>query len=215
MLTNDYDPEANLVGIGLRNKGIDYVRLNIGDIPRKLLIRYFIDDKSDKEKFNFWVQKQLLESSKISLVWLRNFGIREMNFGGNDLAHTFSFQQWDNAFQIFEDNLKCIWISSALATRQANDRAKQLSTAKGIGFDIPATLITNDPKAARDFYDYYDGNVVLKSLHHHSVQLNGRIYSMYTRKILKQELSMLGNLIYAPCILQKRLAIKSELRVTV
>ncbi len=68
MLTNDYDPEANLVGIGLRNIGIDYVRLNIGDIPRKLLIRYFIDDKSDKEKLNFWVQKQLLDSSKISVV---------------------------------------------------------------------------------------------------------------------------------------------------
>ena len=38
---------------------------------------------------------------------------------------------------------------------------------------------------------------------------------MYTHKILKQELSMLGNLIYAPCILQRRLDIKSEIRVTV
>lgn len=215
MLTNNYDPEANLVGIGLRNKGIDYVRLKIGDIPRKLLIRYNIDDKSGKAKLNFWIQKQLLDSSKVSVVWLRNFGINEINFGGNDLARTFSVQQWDNAFQIIEGNLKCIWISSALATRQANDRAKQLSTAKGMGFGIPPTLITNDPKAARDFYDYHDGNVVLKSLQHHSVQLEGRTYSMYTRKILKQELSKLGDLIYAPCILQRRLAIKSELRVTV
>lgn len=215
ILTNNYDPEANLVGIGLRNKGIDYVRLSIGDIPSKTRIRYKMAENSDILKLDFSIQKRLVDSSQVSLVWLRNFDISEINVGGDELSRIFSVQQWDLAFQILLSNLSCEWISSPLATRQAGDRGKQLSSAKAIGFDIPATIITNDPQAARDFYDYYEGDIVLKALRHHSVQLKGKVYSMYTRKILKQDLSKLDDLVHAPCILQKRLASKSELRVTV
>jgi hypothetical protein len=36
----------------------------------------------------------------------------------------------------------------------------QLSVAKALGFDIPATLIINDPMASGDFYDTHHGNIV-------------------------------------------------------
>jgi glutathione synthase/RimK-type ligase-like ATP-grasp enzyme len=214
MLTNDYDPEANLVGIALRNKGIDFVRLSTNDIPSRTQIRYSIGQNSDL-KLEFAIRKKSLDISKISVVLLRNFDMNKIDFGTNELARTFSFQQWVSALQILQSNLKCEWISSPQATLQASDRAKQLCVAKAVGFDIPATVITNDPEAALDFYHSHDGDIVVKALHQHNVEVQGKVYSMYTRRVLNHDLSKFDDLTYAPCILQQRVLRKSELRVTV
>ena len=156
-----------------------------------------------------------MDISKISVVWLRNFDINELNFGQNDLVRTFSLQQWNTAFQIFQSNLTCEWINSPQASIHASDRAKQLSVAKAMGFDIPATLITNDPMAARDFYKSHDNDIIIKALYDHSVEIQGKIYYMYTHRVLTDDLSKLVDLIYAPCVLQQRLLKKLELRITV
>jgi glutathione synthase/RimK-type ligase-like ATP-grasp enzyme len=214
MLTSDYDPEANLVGIGLRNRGIDYVRLNTDDVPYQIRVSYSIEQDFDLA-VKFTIRKQLHETSGISVVLLRNFDIREKNFDMTEPGLTFSLQQWSHAFEILQRNLACKWISSPQATLQASDRAKQLSVAKEAGFDIPDTLITNDPDSARDFYHSHDGEVVIKALRHHSVVVQSKMYSMFTHRILMKDLSRLDDLVYAPCILQEQLPEKSELRVTV
>ena len=51
-----------------------------------------------------------------------------------------------------------------------------LSVATDLGFGIPATLITNDPMAARDFYDTHHGDIVSKTLHHHIIEIQGKVY---------------------------------------
>lgn len=112
-------------------------------------------------------------------------------------------------------SLRCEWINSTIDTKQGGDRVEQLSVAKSIGLNIPNTLITNDPGAARDFYRCYNRNIVLKALHHHSVVIQDKVYSMYTHRVLDQDLSKFDDLIYAPCILQERLDKQYELRITV
>jgi glutathione synthase/RimK-type ligase-like ATP-grasp enzyme len=214
ILTSDYDPEANLVGIGLRNRGIDYVRLNPDDVPYQLRVSYRIGQDFDLA-VKFTIRKQLHGTSEISAALLRNFDIGEKNFDMSEPALTFSLQQWNNAFETLQRNLACEWVSSPQATLQASDRAKQLSAAKAVGFNIPDTLITNDPDTARDFYHCHDGEVVIKALRHHNVVVQGKMYSMFTRRILIKDLPRLDDLLYAPCILQEHLPEKSELRVTV
>jgi glutathione synthase/RimK-type ligase-like ATP-grasp enzyme len=157
-----------------------------------------------------------LDPSRVSAVLLRQFDLNEVNFGGNELDRAFSFQQWTYAFQTLQRNLVCKWINTLDATIESSDRVRQLLAAKTVGFDIPPTLITNDSSAAKDFYHLHKGNIVLKALHRHSVLVGNTIYSAYARAINDSELLMLDNdLASAPCILQKRLAKKSELRVTV
>lgn len=215
ILTSKNDPEADLIGIALRNRGIDYIRINGSDIPTHISIRYLVEKDSGLLNFQLIVKKHVLDVSKICLAWLRNFDLNQINFRGNKMVRTFSIQQWQDGFQILQNNLQCSWINSPHATIGANDHAKQLSVAKAIGFDVPATLITNDPAAAREFYYSYDGDILVKALHNHSVETQGKSYSMYSHKILEEDLSGLGDLVYAPCIIQERLTKKSELRVTV
>jgi glutathione synthase/RimK-type ligase-like ATP-grasp enzyme len=214
MFTRKLDREADLVGIGLLQRGIDYVRLNIDDIPLQLRIRFnFLQDCDLKLEFS--IGEEEVNISNFSLAWLRHFNIRKINFHQNKLDHIFALQQWNDACRTLQSNLSCEWISSPHATLQASDRIKQLSVAKKSGFNIPATLITNDPEAASNFYHNQGDEVVLKALHHHSLEIDGKVYSIYTRRLLKQDLSRLDDLIYAPCILQERLHKKSELRVTI
>ena len=149
------------------------------------------------------------------MVWLRNFNITEINFGSNDVYNLLSIQAWENVLPTFLSNLKCNWISSPQAFIQSSDRAKQLTMAKAVGFNIPNTLITNDPDALLDFYDVNGKNIIVKSVHNHSIEVKGKMYSMYTRTITEQEISKIGDLIYVPYIFQEKLSRKFELRITV
>jgi glutathione synthase/RimK-type ligase-like ATP-grasp enzyme len=214
ILTRRFDPEADLVTIKLLSKGIDCIRLNMEDIPRQMLIKYIINQDADSG-IELKINNETLDISKISVAWLRHFDLTGLNFDMNEPARTFSFQQWNEAFYILLRTLNCKWINSPEAVSQANDRRKQLIAAKESGFDIPSTLITNDGEAAKKFYYSHNGNIVVKALHNHGVELDGKIYSMYTRLVTNQDLVMLSDLIYAPCILQEKLRKESEMRVTV
>jgi glutathione synthase/RimK-type ligase-like ATP-grasp enzyme len=214
MLTTDYDPEADLIGRMLLARGIDYIRVNTDDIPDRLRVNYSIKDDCD-QNFSFEVGDTDLDISKIAVTWLHHFYIREIKIRGKALAKEFSFQQWIDAIYTLQRVMKCKWINSPNGALTGSDRMLQLSTAKQVGFNIAETLITNNPKAARDFYYQHDGNIVLKALHHHRVESCGKVYSMYTHRVSQRDLSRLDALSYAPCILQERIAKKSELRVTV
>lgn len=217
ILTHDFDPEVTLLTIKLRSRGIDCVRLNINDIANeKLKVRYSLTPDCPRADIKFDVAQYELEPSRISAVLLRQFDLNEVNFCGNELERAFSFQQWASAFQILQRNLTCEWISNPDATIESSDRIKQLSAANKIGFDIPPTMITNDSTTAKEFYSLHDRSVVLKALHHHSIIVGTKIFSAYARAINDSELLMLDKyLASAPCVLQKRLAKRSELRVTV
>lgn len=209
ILTRKYDPEADLVCLRLLNRKIDYVRLNVEDIPGNVII-------SDSDRScTITVGKRIVDASRIGMVLLRSFGIDEVDFDGKEFVRRFSYQQWKDAFQLLQSRLVCEWVNSYDATMQSNDRARQISMARKAGFKTPDTLITNDPEKARDFFRSHAGNVVIKALHHHGVEVRDKMYLMYTHKLSEKDLGMLGDLVYAPCMLQEKISKKAELRVTV
>src|SRR5207245_26284 len=84
-----------------------------------------------------------------------------------------------------------------------------------IGFQVPDTLVTNDPARAGQFYRRHKGNVILKATHHHSVEVKGKFYSMFSRVLHEADLRLFQDLVWAPSVLQERIRKKSELRVTI
>jgi glutathione synthase/RimK-type ligase-like ATP-grasp enzyme len=218
ILTRKFDPEAERVSIKLLAKGIDNVRLNVEDMANQLKVRYHINDTGDP-RVEFTIGERNFQSSKFPVVWLRDFDITLMgqNFGSKyeTFVRRFCYEQWNDSYQILIDNLRSEWINRPEANFKATNRLVQLTTAREVGLKIPSTLITNDPAAAVEFYQHHDGQIVLKAVHHHSIEIKSKVYSMYTRSLTKHDLSRLDDLIYAPCILQERLRKKSELRVTV
>jgi glutathione synthase/RimK-type ligase-like ATP-grasp enzyme len=194
-------------------RGIDYVRLDIEDIPDQLRVRYSI--RRGVPSIKFLLDKREIDVADISAVYLRNFEMAAIKFRGDKLSQTFSFEQWADTYGILQASLKCAWVNHPDVTRVANNRIQQLSIAKDVGWDIPETLVTNDPEMARHFYHLHRGRIIIKALHHHAVEVGNRVYSMYTHKMTNKDLSYLDDLVNAPCILQEKLLKKADLRVTV
>ena len=217
ILTHDYDPEVTFLTIKLRSKGIPCIRLNTNDIPdEQLRVRYSIGPGSPKPNIEFALGQQEFSPSRVSAVLLRQFDLKEANFYGNEFAREYSLQQWSSAFQILQGSLGCKWINSLGATIQANDCIRQLSAAKAVGFDIPETLITNDPTTAMDFYSLHEGNIIVKGLNHHDLVVGNKLYSTYARPVSDLQLLIReGGLAAAPCVWQQKITKRSELRITV
>jgi glutathione synthase/RimK-type ligase-like ATP-grasp enzyme len=217
-LTRKFDPEAERVSIKLLAKGIDSVRLNVEDTANKLKVKYLIDETSDP-RVDFSIGDRNFEPSRFPVVWLRDFDSTLMvfNFGSeyDKFVQRYCYEQWNDSVQILTESLSSEWINKPQANVNANNRLAQLNTAKQVGLRIPSTVITNDPKTADKFYHNNDGQIVMKAVHHHSIEIDDKIYSMYTHSITKDDLSRLDDLIYAPSILQERIQKKSEIRVTV
>lgn len=214
ILSSSQDCEADLIGIELLRKGIDYARLNIEDITRSLNITCSIESKSNPE-CQIKIGSTTIKTSDIAVVLFRDFNHQLSSFDRIDLNSVFIYQQWSDALQILYSRLKCGWINSLDATRRASNRICQLMCAKDVGFNIPSTLITNDPKKAHNFYYKSNGNMILKVLHHHGIETYDKLYSIFSHPAKENDLLRFSDLAYAPCILQERLSKQSELRVTV
>jgi glutathione synthase/RimK-type ligase-like ATP-grasp enzyme len=214
ILSRKLDYEVDVVTIELIRRGIDYVRLNLEDILHSFTITYSIEQKSDID-CQIKLHSNNTDLSNISVVWLRNFDYGIENFSIKNFHTAFIFQQWNSALEILYSRIKKPWINSLEATKNANNRVNQFTHAKNLGFVIPATLITNDPTKALNFYYENNKNIIVKALYHHNIEFQDSIYSVYTHKVSNADLSKFTDLKYAPSILQERLDKSSELRVTV
>lgn len=214
ILSSIKDVETDVVGIELLRRGIDYLRLNIEDILYSFSASYSITPDSEP-LFRIKIGSSVINVSDISVVWLRNFDFALKSYDSRQLNSTFIFQQWNVALQTLYGLLKCAWINSLESMNYSNSRVNQLLSARNVGFNIPSTLITNNPNEAFEFYNKCNGNMVVKALHHHDVETNGKVYSIYTHILKPNDLSKFKDLVHAPCILQERILKSSELRVTV
>ena len=157
----------------------------------------------------------MADLSNISAVWLRDFDYGLIHSNCDDLNSAFVYQQWSDALQILFGAIEYGWINSVDATSKSNNRLQQLIRAKHLGFNVPSTLITNDPDKARRFYQEHNQDIIVKVLHHHDVEVKNKIYSIYSHIVDNKDLSKFEDLIYSPSILQERIHFHSELRVTV
>jgi len=110
--------------------------------------------------------------------------------------------------------------------RQASWKGEQLQRAARMGFEVPRTLITNDPAAVRTFFDACQGQMIFKILTT-MVGLGAQEKAeepdespppaqvMQTVLITERELAMLDTVRSTPCLFQEYIPKQYELRVTV
>ena len=138
------------MSIRLLAKGIDSVRLNVEDMPNQMRVRYHIKEICDPS-IEFTIGYRNLDTSRFSVVWLRDFDntLMGLDFGDkyNKFARRFCYEQWNNSYQILRDSLASEWINRPEANLNASNRLVELRTAREVGLKIPSTLITNDPNA--------------------------------------------------------------------
>lgn len=107
-------------------------------------------------------------------------------------------------------------VDAEASIRRAEQKPLQLRVARELGLEVPRTLVTNDPAAARDFYAECGGRVVVKMLSSFAVyDREGRENVVFTNPVGPEDLEDLSGLGLCPMTFQERVEKSLELRATV
>lgn len=141
------DLTADFLVIELEARGADFLRLNTEDYPTATKVawrpcgaRVTIGDR-------------VLDTSKIDAVWYRRPVPPAMPGDYSPEQARWASAESSEALHGIWNTLDVRWVNRPDANRRAELKPDQLRTASMLGFDIPPTLVTNDPMALGEFID--------------------------------------------------------------
>lgn len=101
------------------------------------------------------------------------------------------------------------WVNDPAAELRADNKFVQLRTARAVGFEVPDTLVSNDPTAIRQFVQGQGGSAVVK------VVRGLADFSVPARRVTAKELSDDASITACPAIWQGLVPGQTHLRVHV
>ena len=107
------------------------------------------------------------------------------------------------------------WVNPLAARNLCSSKALQLGEAVKAGFDIPDTLISNDPDKIRAFCQKYAFDVILKPFYPASWKTESAIHIFFATRIDPATIESEFSVRAAPAIFQRYTRKDFELRITV
>jgi putative peptide maturation system protein len=115
--------------------------------------------------------------------------------------------------------LDCLWLPAPhWQELRASYKPIQLQMAADLGFEIPPTLVTNNPQDFLDFYRRHNGAVITKTVHNRLLPANRpNGYDAYaiTELVANRDLVDADAIRYCPVTVQPYVDKRVELRITV
>ncbi len=159
-----------------------------------------------------------LDLASISSIWLRRPGRTKAKSMPERwlerLAENESNKALDSIFRL----LPCLWVNDPIKHQEALLKIRQLSIARGCGFTIPKTLVTNNPEKVAEFYERHSGKIIYKLIDSES----GLCFPIYetprsvpAMSFRKEDLAFIEQVRFCLHLFQERVAKVSDLRVTV
>jgi len=204
IITHKADFTADFIINKLNKIGIPYKRFNCEDI---LDYPYGISIGPD---FHYC----LLGESKFDAVWFRRTKLPDLQNVPND-QRLFLLNELDNFLKNLFSVLDGKWVSNPNSVYQAENKLFQLKIARQLGFNIPATLITNDKNKLRWFFSENKKNVIVKPIAQTRVKSADTPSFIFTNKLTPSLIERIDDFDLTPCIFQENIDKDYELRITV
>lgn len=212
VITNKLDLPSDEIIRLLQYKGEKVFRFNTEDLCAEFNFRLKIDNRSFGGCFYSLLRS--IDFSEIKSIFYRR--PKKMEVINTDKvskdfieAETAAFVNW------LWKSLDCFWMSRPHKIRIAESKIDQLRIAPKLGFNIPKTLITNNPDDVVDFYRECSGNIINKTLIKGMIEQDGKTMGIYTHRVEEKHLDLLDSIRLLPCVFQERIEKKYELRITV
>jgi glutathione synthase/RimK-type ligase-like ATP-grasp enzyme len=106
------------------------------------------------------------------------------------------------------------WINPIFATYISERKLYQLNVARNIGFDIPSTIVSNNPLEIKNFIDLH-GNCIIKPISHGLQISKEGAFSIYTSEIKDIDFLEKDKLFECPAFVQSRIDNFRDIRATV
>jgi glutathione synthase/RimK-type ligase-like ATP-grasp enzyme len=212
VITKTNDNTADYVLQKMRNRGVSYVRLDSDKFAMASVSLYF---ETTLPSIIVMPSNQRIQLEDISAIWLRRLVQPEVsNNFSNKEARIFAEQEENFMLRWLVDSFSCSIIDREADIIKARNKFTQLQLAKDIGLQIPPTLVTNDPFAARQFVDEYK-HVAIKSIAGYGRRLENGFEAIYTHIVTPEIFKKFDSIRFAPVCLQQYINKKFELRITV
>jgi hypothetical protein len=215
ILSNKWDISVDFVVYELKKRDRQFLRINTEDLFSEIASIFLPDFKIFISK-----QQQIKELiGSINVIWNRRPG-RVFDSILNEKKPSLATQEyvnnqwytWLEALQLIPD---ITWINHPQKNDSMENKIQQLLLADKIGFSIPDTLISNNPKEVKNFIESNGGSVVAKALFSPLIEEPEMDYFIFTNQISLDTLGVDEEIEICPTIYQQNLSPKKDYRVTV
>lgn len=216
ILTKPDDHHSILVKLALEKKGQECSLMYTTDLPEYQKHSFLLKDKNIHWKCD-GLDFSVNNLNEFDVVWYR----RPRRPVLPDLVHS------DDVENAMNENIELMktmwqvispeafWVNPFNVRNIVNSKLKQLHVAKNIGFNVPETLISNDPREIRRFIiNTEDRPIIYKSLSPLVWFNEEDMRLVYTREVSVDQLPSDYILQATPGIFQNKINKAFELRVT-
>jgi glutathione synthase/RimK-type ligase-like ATP-grasp enzyme len=211
LLTDTFEPTADLLVAEMRRRGVPCVRWNLDRFPVGSSLTYRISNQGFRTEIES--DGRRIDLDRVGSIWCR--GVQALGFP-SDLAaadRRFAEAESERVLTALYTVADVLWINHPHCHIRANSKPAQLAVARALGFDIPATVVTNDPDEVRAFIAQSRGEMIYKALTQSLDTEPGK--SLFTSLMTKQALSEIDLIRITPGVFQELVSKAYELRVTV
>lgn len=214
VVTNRYDPHADLIITKLNETSEKVVRFNTEDFPTQIC---FVFD-SEEERMEFLLPyDRTIDVDRVKSIWYRRPIPHEIDPEvSEEPMRELARREAESVMRAFYECFDGFWISHPLKIRAASHKLYQLRLAKKLGFSIPPTLVTNSPDETKEFCHHHkERGIIVKPLSFPIVDTDEGHYSFATSRVEDEDIENLNQVKFTPTLFQAYVPKKHELRITV
>jgi MvdC family ATP-grasp ribosomal peptide maturase len=203
---------VDLVAQALARKGARPIRFNTDLFPSEVKLAARAGDKRAANLVTEAGQQTSVE--EVRAVWARKLWLPRMADDLEPHYRSMCVSESVAALEGFLDALHNVrWVNNLDCQREAENKQRQLRLAANAGLNIPRTLVTNDPAAARQFFAETEGQTVAKLLRPLDVSMDAVKPFVYTSRVREEDLGDAETLRHSPMVFQELIPKAFELRV--
>lgn len=216
IVSTQFDPHVDFVIDEIRRRRLSFARFNTEDFPTEASVAVEYNAGIDlRESYIIIPANPTIRLDAVRSVWYRRPEVPEVDARiTSDAVRGFAEAEAQSALDGLWEIIDGLWINRPAAIRRTRKLA-QLVVAHELGFNIPRTLVTNEPARVLDFFAACQGNVVCKTLREGTINYPGHSTAIYTHRCSPEDLELLESVSLAPSIFQEYVPKSFELRITV
>lgn len=213
LITNTSDFTCDYVVRSLNKIGADYYRLNTDEIGSAVFLTFdFARDSytlCDRPK-NLTIDLLTFQSVYFRRPELPKFADEDITHDERQFMQLEVRQTLEGLYKILQN---AYWISDIDAIRKAENKVYQQLLAKEIGFQIPTSVITNNPVDFHKFVKDNQGDSIIKPIYSGQIGWPEMQNVVFTSKL--ETFPSSPQIELCPSYLQERIEKRYDIRVTV
>lgn len=216
ILTNSNDGKhTDIVISKLQKLGQSTFRFDADKLASGELI---VDFSADQDNFDFKINYL---NEEIFLGDIKSIWYRRPNYLNVQIHDPVQKKYAEDEINNFLNGLwisteqRVFWLSKISSLERARRKVFQLQLARELGFKIPRTIVTNNPKTVRDFWDSCKHGTVFKAIYREFLDYGDKAFNIPTTFITEEHIARFNLVKQMPCLFQEFIDKKHELRVTI